>query len=44
MEKEFSLGENEEMLGVEYRKAVVAIVVFAQGHIVLFWACNMAAF
>ena len=44
MENEFLLGENEEMLGGEDAIPLVAIMVFDQGHVLPFRACDMAAF
>ena len=44
MENEFPLIENGEMLGAEDAIPMFAIMTFAQGGMLHFWACNMAAF
>ena len=42
MENEFSLPENEEMLGVQDAIPLVAIMVLVQEVMLPSWACNMA--
>ena len=44
MENEFSLAENEETPGVEDAIPLVAIMVPAQGVMLLSWACKMESF
>ena len=44
MENEFPLAENEETPGVEDAIPLVAIMVPAQGVMLLSWACKMESF